>query len=228
MKPVWLTATLLTLVFTGPPAPGADLTKIDRAIRKEPAYQSKAPKFCLLVFGLEAKSRAWLVVDDDFLYVDHNCNGDLTEAGKRIMIQGEKLPLITEPNGTKHQIGLRRTKTGFGLSSKDYGGQYVGSTYRKDLLFADRPQDAPIVHFNGPLTFQILEGPKTWAPGENANFIILFGTPGLGAETFAYMIHSFKFRPTADFEFPANNSGDPPATMKLALKEGSKDKFTGG
>ena len=29
---------------------GADLTKIDRTIAKEPAYKSK-PKYCLLVFG---------------------------------------------------------------------------------------------------------------------------------------------------------------------------------
>jgi len=38
---------------------GADLTKIDRTIAKEPAYQSRTPKYGLLVFGPEAKSRAW-------------------------------------------------------------------------------------------------------------------------------------------------------------------------
>jgi len=38
---------------------GADLTKIDRSIKKEPAYQGE-PKYCLLVFGPEAKTRIWL------------------------------------------------------------------------------------------------------------------------------------------------------------------------
>ncbi len=43
------------------PAPAADLTKIDRSISKEPTYQTKAPKYCLLVFGLDANYRVWLV-----------------------------------------------------------------------------------------------------------------------------------------------------------------------
>src|SRR5260370_39867195 len=64
-------------------ASAADLAKVDRTIKKEPAYQAK-PKYCLLVFGPEAKHRVWLVLDGDTLYVDKNGNGDLTEAGKRI------------------------------------------------------------------------------------------------------------------------------------------------
>jgi hypothetical protein len=40
--------------------------------------------YCLLVFGPEAKTRVWLVVDGDTLYVDRNGNGDLTGAGKRV------------------------------------------------------------------------------------------------------------------------------------------------
>jgi hypothetical protein len=67
--------------------PAADLSKIDRTIQKEPAYQSK-PRYCLLVFGPEAKHRVWLVVDGDVLYVDKNGTGDLTEEGKRINAPG--------------------------------------------------------------------------------------------------------------------------------------------
>src|SRR5262245_50021257 len=63
-----------------------DAVKIDRSIIKEPAYQSKSPKYCLLVFGPEAKTRVWLVIDPDarLLYVDRNGNGDLTEKGERV------------------------------------------------------------------------------------------------------------------------------------------------
>jgi hypothetical protein len=64
--------------------PAIDLTKIDRTIQKEPAYRSKAPNYCLLVFGPEAKFRVWLVFDGDTLYVDRNGNGDLTEPNKRL------------------------------------------------------------------------------------------------------------------------------------------------
>jgi hypothetical protein len=66
-----------------------DLTKVDRTIAKEPAYRHK-PKYCLLVFGPEAKSRVWLVQDGDTLYVDRNGNGDLTEPGAKIAAQKRK------------------------------------------------------------------------------------------------------------------------------------------
>src|SRR6516225_6430934 len=62
---------------------GADLAKINRTITKEPLYKG-TPKYCLLVFGPVAKFRAWLVTDDEALYVDRNGNGDLTENGKRV------------------------------------------------------------------------------------------------------------------------------------------------
>jgi hypothetical protein len=53
------------LAVRKPPAWSADLTEIDRTIRKEPAYQSKSPKYCLLVFGHEAETRVWLALDLD-------------------------------------------------------------------------------------------------------------------------------------------------------------------
>src|SRR5687768_10161165 len=45
------------------PTWAVDLTKIDRTIPKEPAYQSKSPKYCLLVFGPKAETRVWVVLD---------------------------------------------------------------------------------------------------------------------------------------------------------------------
>src|ERR1700758_1437391 len=61
-----------------------DLLKIERKIVKEPVYRAR-PKYCLLVFGPEAKTRVWLVQDGDTLYVDRNGNGDLTEDGERVV-----------------------------------------------------------------------------------------------------------------------------------------------
>jgi hypothetical protein len=40
-----------------------DLTKVDRHIAKQPACASKSPHYALLVFGSEAKDRAWMVKD---------------------------------------------------------------------------------------------------------------------------------------------------------------------
>ena len=77
----------------------ADLNKIDRTIAKEPVYQSKAPRYCLLVFGPEAKTRIWLVLDGDLVYVDRNGNGDLTDSGERVpmpALHESKHPLFQE------------------------------------------------------------------------------------------------------------------------------------
>jgi hypothetical protein len=64
-----------------------DLAKIDRSLRKGPAYESKQPQYCLLVFGPKAKTRVWVVLDGDVLYLDRNGNGDLTDPGERIAAQ---------------------------------------------------------------------------------------------------------------------------------------------
>src|SRR6516225_2384890 len=81
------THTLAAVLLIAPLAQAADLAKIERKIAKEPAYQTRTPKYCLLVFGLDARTRVWLVQDGDALYVDRNGNGDLTENGERVKLK---------------------------------------------------------------------------------------------------------------------------------------------
>src|SRR5438067_10518704 len=83
MKMIRLALMLVTLTVCALPVAAGDLSKIDRTIRKEPAYRGK-PRYCLLVFGPEAATRVWLVQDGDVLYVDRNGNGDLTEPGEKV------------------------------------------------------------------------------------------------------------------------------------------------
>ncbi len=87
MRATHLLSGLISLGVLASAAAAVDLSKIDRSIRKEPVYQSKEPQYCLLVFGPEAKVRVWLVLDGDWLYLDRNGNGDLTEAGERVAPQ---------------------------------------------------------------------------------------------------------------------------------------------
>src|SRR4051812_15053499 len=75
---------LVWLALAPAAAWAVDLAKIDRTILKEPAYQTKEVKYCLLVFGPEAKTRVWLVQDGGTLYVDRNGNGDLTDPGEKV------------------------------------------------------------------------------------------------------------------------------------------------
>src|SRR3954453_19457371 len=92
----------LVLVAVGvAAAPAAALAKIDRAIKKEPAYLSKSPKYGLLVFGAKAETRIWIVLDlaaepsdpdgsKNSLYVDRNGDGDLTGADEKIICTPQK------------------------------------------------------------------------------------------------------------------------------------------
>jgi hypothetical protein len=84
MKNLWMSAVAAALLLLPGIGSAADLKKINRVIAKEPAYVSKQPRYCLLVFGPQATTRVWLVIDDDFLYIDRNGNGDLTEPGERV------------------------------------------------------------------------------------------------------------------------------------------------
>jgi hypothetical protein len=66
-----------------------DLAGIDRAIVKEPSYQSQ-PRYALLVFGLHAERRCWLAIDGlEVAYVDRNENGDLTDPDERVELDRE-------------------------------------------------------------------------------------------------------------------------------------------
>jgi hypothetical protein len=71
------------------PFVAGDLAKIERRINKEPMYQGK-PKYCLLVFGPEAKHRVWLVQDGDVLYADFKGDGDLTRPEAKIASDKEE------------------------------------------------------------------------------------------------------------------------------------------
>jgi hypothetical protein len=94
--------SLLVLWCAAGLAAGADLSKIDRQIAKEPAYQNK-PHYGLMVFGRDATTRVWLVADGDKVFVDRNANGDLTEAGEKIDL---KNPDRQKPEESASQAGL--------------------------------------------------------------------------------------------------------------------------
>jgi hypothetical protein len=85
MRIIHLVLVLASLAAVYAPVSAQNLAKMDRTIKKEPIYQTKAVKYCLLVFGPEAKTRVWLVHDGDNLYVDRNGNGDLTEPGEKVV-----------------------------------------------------------------------------------------------------------------------------------------------
>jgi hypothetical protein len=106
-------SALVGLAISGRAA-AVDLATIDRSLRREPTYQSQHPQYCLLVFGPEAKTRVWVVLDGDVLYLDRNGDGDLTDPAERIV--GEEV-LRNHPKRPDVEV-MRR----FELSLSKTGG----------------------------------------------------------------------------------------------------------
>ncbi len=202
---------LAVLTMTMAPASAVDLKKIDRAIAKEPAYKTK-PTYCLLVFGVEAKTRVWLVVDGEVLHVDRNGNGDLTEPEERCQGTGGPTAArwsigdILEADGKTRHTGLWVRFEGgafvMALRTAERIHQEVGNEVGA-LRFSGRAKDAPIVQFAGPLTF-LLRSPPKLVLGQEAHFIALIGTAGVGEGAAAYC-HADDFeklKMVGEVEFP--------------------------
>lgn len=239
------------------------LRQIDRSIAKEPAYKNK-PKYCLLVFGEQARTRVWLVQDGDVLYVDRNANGDLTEKDERVALK-EKDPNIRTFEGGDIHDGAR-THTGltvrhYRISAEDVGNAQemarilwqsggpwawainiaaersaadkrplpkrinyvVNGDGRGMLLFADRPAEAPVVHFNGPWTLGLQDLKQRVTAGQKSHLQFSVGTPGIGPGTFSFILYSDTIPadayPVAEITFPARKTGEKPIRRKYILKE---------
>jgi hypothetical protein len=219
---------LLVLTFCALPARAVDLTKIDRAIAKEPAYQGK-PKYCLAVFGLEAKTRIWLVLDGDTLYVDRNGSGDLTEPDKQVAKKAGFFVIgtIREADGTAHtNFRVEVRPQGMSLFVMVRGEHYysVQRMHDGEFDFADRKENAPIVHFNGPLALGISRS-STVRERNDSNQLLLvsLGTAGLGRGAFASTsAKHFKIAAGVegliDIEFPSKVAGEKAIRVTSPLK----------
>jgi hypothetical protein len=256
---------LCAVVLLGPPfARAADLDKLDRSIAKEPAYQTKSQRYCLLVFGPEAKSRVWLVQDGDVLYVDRDGSGDLTAKDKRVEAKRKDKNFCTFEVGDLRDGALTHTGLTVGRSraSIDYivdpkemarlkgsdGEAWIwtvrlsaerpaddkrelprriGYVVNGDglgfLAFSERPQDAPIIHFNGPWTLALQDIKQRFTAGYKTELQIGVGTQGVGPGTFTWVLYPDTIPadvyPVAEVTFPSKSPDAKPITEKFTLKE---------
>jgi len=220
--------TRLILVLAGAlcclAAPAADLAKIERAPPKVPGT---IPRYCLLVFGPEAKTRVWLVVHGDTLYVDRNGNGDLGEPGKAVRLAGgwTNAGDVRDNDGKTTHTRLRVSRHGerMRLTVLVAGKQQhlVGFDEDDPLHFAPTPQDAPVVHLGGPLTVRLYGQPPAFVAGRATELDICVGTPGLGKGTFAALqccnILNCKTAPVGEIDFPPQDPAREPIRVHVSL-----------
>jgi hypothetical protein len=243
--------------------PSATLAKVERTIAKEPAYQSKAPRYCLLVFGPEAKFRVWLVQDGDALYVDRNGNGDLTEDGERVakkegepgqrrfevgdLTDGEmkhSVPYVMEMSVKEDSVGAKEfarlkgkrdqaVNTWISVRAERPKGddrrlpkhiQYViNGDGRGYLTFADRPQEAPVAHLNGPWTFGLQDIKQRLVVGQATMLQLGVGTPGVGPGAFAFVLYPNTIPndayPKGEFTFAPKDSSGAAVNQTVTFKK---------
>lgn len=214
----FVTVGVLT-IFTPLPATAGDppdLSKVDRRIAKEPAYVAGQPLYGLYVFGPEAKTRVWAVLDKsradgpvyDVLYFDRNANGDLTESAKRIVgkVSADhaatfEIGSFTDPaTGDTHtdlKISRRAGDRPMVFLSMKWKGKHgVAGGYAEQsgpyTEFAPRPEDAPVLWpgAEDPLAFQRwLWTTLTIGGADDASVFV--GHQGHGRNTFCGLAQDF-------------------------------------
>jgi hypothetical protein len=226
----WMLAACGFLVV-GVPATAADLGKIDRSLAREPSYKGK-PGYCLLVFGADAKTRVWLVKDGDTLYLDRNGNGDLTEDGERLAGKGGgPAGAISAAAGKKYEIRqCNLTKLGGPKDQQEYChiAIDVDGAFRQYSFagFAGAPKDAPVVHFDGPLTIEVADKNVTLVRGEKPTDLgVYMVTRGHGERLGSTVLVDYNLgipagaQPVAEVKFWSKEPNGKPVTARYTLKQ---------
>jgi hypothetical protein len=191
--------------------------------------------YCLLALGPKAETRVWLVLDGDTFYIDRNGNGDLTEPDERVPIQQKtkeiddgqayfRTPLFEEE--VTDRQGRRRLDVSFEHSA-DYREAGCTVVVRKGKLprictaaLAARPQQAPVLHVDGPLTMSLGEpfGPVFVRGKEPKELCVCIGTftPSTAALLKNKAVPA-NVHPLAEIEYPSKQEGGKPIKVKVVL-----------
>ena len=182
-----------------------DLTETGKRVRGE----EKRPKVISVTPGEEIDARTW-----SFQL------GEISE--------GEDKPthteLLVELEHYRHI-----PKTGKPWIDEDthitlrLGGKQVQSVYG-NFQFAARPEEAPVIHLNGPLTMKPLVPGMGLAlkRGEGIELRTVVGTPGLGEDTFAWWNNDAvpkEVNPIAEIEYPNKDRGGKPILVQYVLSQ---------
>ena len=91
---------------------------------------------------------------------------------------------------------------------------------------AAKPESAPILHFNGPLTVGFHSPwfygtPALTRGNEPSRFTVVIGTPGLGEGTFAVLNAQdvVDGKPVVEIDFPPGTKGGEPIRHTVTLNE---------
>jgi hypothetical protein len=206
---------LLVAIGFAKAADAPDLSKIDRRIVREPVYRAKHALYGLYVFGPQAKTRVWAVLDKsgpdaadyDILYFDRNADGDLTAPEERIQGKSEaggmtfEIGTFTDPVTKQKHTGMSIRRRGGGdgsvmLHMKWCDKVMVRGGYAPDAgpytQFATTPAAAPVLWpaADGAFGFQFwVLKPLTIGAADDIR--VFLGHQGHGRNTFCAVPDTF-------------------------------------
>src|SRR5262249_13789855 len=129
---------------------------------------------------------------------------------------------LSLPGEKGRQIQLQLTVHHVRFEGEEEEGPHPGVTVRIDGKewhaycepFTNRPQEAPILHFDGTVTFLLSSNQRTFVPGRTTGIVLYAGLPGLGKSTFstrsARGLVGLGAALTAEIEFPNKEPGGKP------------------
>ncbi len=222
-----LSHLLTAALFAAGPPPAAltDLDRVSRTLDTEPTYNTRSPKYCLLVFGPEARTLVWLVHDGDAMHALASPDGKSPRRWRQAKgPQYFQIGDVWEDGGKTTYKGLR-----FSANPRnprfsvriDGKIQTAGRDIRGKIQFGPSPEDAPVVHFNGPRTLDLFWDQQPLLSGQHEDLSVVVGTRGRGPGTFTH-VHVDAYPrnawPWAVIEFPVKDGGNP-VIAKVRLKD---------
>lgn len=160
-------------------------------------------------------------------------DGKLTHKNLRVSVQRldrlaerkeeVKEYLAADPHARGYSVAVEVETPGW--KGAGAGGRLEQEVFSRDvqgfLKFADKPENAPILHFGGPWQLTIF-GRGRLKVGRTADVVLGIGTPGLGPGTTAYVgyegVIPENVRPTVEIKFPPVRPGGAPVRELYELK----------
>ena len=200
------------------PQPKAEVVEIrkQRTLDVEPQYENE-PRYGLLVAGVDAKEKFWIVLDGQTVYLDRNSNGDLTDADEKIVagdvkggssevtqiglgeLAGKRLELTTNADEIATQILVDEAEQD-AADSKLEGWQLAAlqridnQDKRKFALWLGPDKERAVVtHIKGPLQFGLVTKFTKLSRKEPTKFDVKIGVsellnPDTGSKAFPVLL----------------------------------------
>ena len=242
-----LSAALIAATICPTTSALAEPPTIQHRLRREPAYAVK-PEYCLLLFGPEEKFAVWLVTAGEAFFADTNGDGDLTQPKKRIYSEGNSRVLsFVDASGNFMRLPVPEnervylvgdvfdpsTRTWYNVTVRRSGRLktatfeiFVNVQQQLRLMgklprFGERPTDAPVLHFDGPLKVQLFRSPGHFTRGAECKLGVSIVTKYPGVEC-VQISHEkgipADVHPVVEIAVPAEAPDAKPRTIKAKLE----------